>query len=97
MSAFLTIVIVPVIQILLWLINIYEWIIIIVIIMSWINPDPYNPIVHFLYSITEPVFRFARRILPLRVGMIDLSPLIIFLLLAILKRFLGYLLFQITI
>ncbi len=90
MDAVVTIVIIPVIQILLWVLKIYEWVLIITIFMSWINPDPYNPIVRFLYSVTEPVFRLARRYFPIRFGMIDFSPILVFLLLAIIRRFLVY-------
>ncbi len=38
------------------LLSIYFWIVIISALLSWVRPDPYNPIVRFLYSITEPVF-----------------------------------------
>ncbi len=90
MDAVVNIAILPVIQMLLWLLKIYEWILIITIFMSWINPDPYNPIVRFLYSVTEPVFRIARRYFPIRVGMIDLSPILVFLAISILRRALIY-------
>ena len=56
--------------------NIYMWIIIIRALISWVNPDPYNPIVQLLTKITEPVLRPIRKIAPpYKVG-IDLSPLI---------------------
>jgi YggT family protein len=56
--------------------NIYLWIIIIRALLSWVNPDPYNPIVQFLTRITEPVLRPLRKLVPAyRLG-IDLSPLI---------------------
>ncbi len=55
------------------------WVYIIIIaaraILSWVNPDPYNPIVRFLYAATEPVLRPIRRRLP-AMG-IDFSPLIV--------------------
>jgi YggT family protein len=60
------------------ILQIYMWIVIIGALLSWVNPDPYNPIVRFLYSATEPVFSWIRRSLPfLRVGGIDFSPLIV--------------------
>jgi YggT family protein len=60
------------------LLQIYMWIVIIGALLSWVNPDPYNPIVRFLYSATEPVFTWIRRKLPfLRMGGIDFSPLIL--------------------
>jgi len=56
--------------------NIYMWVIIIRALLSWVNPDPYNPIVQFLTRITEPVLRPLRKLVPAyRLG-IDLSPLI---------------------
>jgi YggT family protein len=56
--------------------NIYMWVIIIRALISWVNPDPYNPIVQFLQRITEPVLRPLRKLVPsYRLG-IDLSPLI---------------------
>ncbi len=58
------------------LLNIYMWVIIIRALISWVNPDPYNPIVQFLQKVTEPVLRPLRRLAPTyRIG-IDLSPLI---------------------
>jgi YggT family protein len=58
--------------------SIYMWIIIIRAIISWVNPDPYNAIVQFLYRCTEPVLEPIRRSLPIiyRVG-IDFSPIIV--------------------
>ena len=57
----------------LWL---YNLVIIAAVLISWVSPDPFNPIVQFLRSVTEPVFDWIRRRLPFtRVGMIDLSPL----------------------
>ena len=68
-------------------VEIYFWIIIARAILSWVNPDPYNPIVRFLYQATEPVLGRIRRFLPY-LGGIDLSPLIVLLGLLFLKRFL---------
>ncbi len=56
--------------------NIYMWIVIIRALISWVNPDPYNPIVQILTKITEPVLRPIRKLVPpYKIG-IDLSPLI---------------------
>ena len=54
----------------------YIWVVIARALISWVNPDPYNPIVRFLYNVTEPVLRPVRRILPMGIG-IDFSPLIV--------------------
>lgn len=66
----------------------YMWIIIARAVLSWVNPDPYNPIVRFLYSITEPVLYAIRRRIPASFGGIDFSPMIIILVLLFLQNFL---------
>jgi YggT family protein len=68
--------------------TIYMWVIIARAILSWVNPDPYNPIVRFLYNITEPVLWWVRRRVPLVFGGLDLSPLLILLAIVFLQRFL---------
>jgi YggT family protein len=61
-----------------WLLGLYSWIIIAAALISWVNPDPYNPIVRFLRQVTEPVLAPVRRMLPpWRTGGLDLSPLIV--------------------
>jgi len=67
--------------------NIYMWLIIARAILSWVNPDPYNPIVRFLYNITEPVLSYVRRRLPLVYGGLDLSPLLVLLVIAFCNYF----------
>ena len=69
----------------LWL---YMWIIIIRAVISWVNPDPYNPIVRFLYSVTDPVLLALRRRLPLFYGGIDFSPIVVILVIMFLQQFL---------
>ena len=68
--------------------NIYMWIIIIRAVLSWVNPDPYNPIVRMLYRVTEPVMAPVRRWIPWRGLGIDLSPVIILLAIVFLQSFL---------
>lgn len=76
--------------------TIYTWIVIIAALISWVSPDPYNPIVRFLYAVTEPVFGFVRRLLPLpRVG-IDFSPLIVLLAIIFLQQFIVRTLHQVA-
>lgn len=60
------------------LLNLYTYIIIARALISWVNPDPYNPIVSFLHRATEPVLYRIRRLLP-DLGGFDLSPLIVIL------------------
>ena len=59
-------------------IRLYSIVIMIAVLVSWVSPDPFNPVVQFLRSVTEPLFAWVRRHLPFAVvGMIDLSPLIV--------------------
>ncbi len=71
------------------------WLILIRALISWVNPDPLNPIVQFLYKTTEPILEPVRRRLPLnfRFG-IDISPIIVFLLIIFLQSFLIRTLFD---
>jgi len=71
-----------------YILTIYMWLIIIRAVISWVNPDPYNPIVNFLYQITEPVLYRIRRYLPFRGMAIDISPLIAFVIIFFLDQFL---------
>ena len=68
--------------------SLYMWIIIAQALISWVNPDPYNPIVRFLYRVTEPVLSPIRRWLPLRGMGIDFSPIIVILVIYFLQLFL---------
>ena len=56
--------------------TIYMYIIIAAAVITWVNPDPYNPIVKFLYAATEPILRPIRRRLGMSIG-IDISPIIV--------------------
>ena len=67
--------------------NLYLWVIIARAVISWVNPDPYNRIVRFLYSVTDPVLLAIRRRLPLYFGGIDFSPIIVILAILFLQRF----------
>lgn len=68
--------------------TLYMWVIIFRAVISWVNPDPYNPLVRFLYRATEPVLSPVRRLLPFgRMG-VDLSPVIVLLAIYFLQLFL---------
>lgn len=69
------------------ILTIYSFIVIAAALISWVNPDPYNPIVRFLYRATEPVLRPIRKLVPLRLP-IDISPLILLLLIYFSRNFL---------
>ena len=71
----------------LWII---QWLVIVAAVISWVNPDPRNPIVQFLYRSTEPILRPFRRILPPnRTGGIDFSPLLVILVILFIRTFLS--------
>ena len=59
------------------LLHIYIWIVIIAALLSWVQPDPYNPIVRTLYAMTEPVLDWVREHLPVYFGVLDLSPIVV--------------------
>ena len=67
---------------------IYLWIVVARALVSWVSPDPYNPIVRFLYSATEPVLYRLRRLVPLYAGGIDFSPILVFVAILFLQQFL---------
>lgn len=77
------------VEYLLWA---YMWVLIIRALISWVNPDPWNPIVQFLHRITEPVLRPVRQRLPMT-G-IDFSPIIVILAIMFLQRLLVPVLVQ---
>jgi YggT family protein len=65
----------------------FMWVVIARAILSWVNPDPFNPIVRFIRNITEPVLYRIRSILPASFGGIDFSPIIVFLVVIFLRTF----------
>jgi len=67
--------------------TIFMWIIIARAILSWVSPDPYNPIVRFIHNVTEPVLYQVRRRIPLNFGGMDFSPIIILLAVIFLQQF----------
>ena len=58
---------------------VFMWIVIARAVLSWVSPDPFNPIVRFIHNITEPVLYEIRRRIPVHFGGIDLSPIIVIL------------------
>jgi YggT family protein len=71
-----------------FLLTAYMWIIIGRAVVSWVSADPYNPVVRFLYEATEPVLSRIRGILPMSVGGIDFSPVIVIMGIIFLQSFL---------
>jgi YggT family protein len=83
-------------QILHMVINVYIWVVIIAALVTWVRPDPYNPIVQALFRLTEPVYAKIRRYIPTAVGGIDLAPLILIFGLQFIDLFFVKLLFQMS-
>ena len=73
-----------VLNMVLWL---YMWIIIARAVLSWVSPDPYNPIVRFINNVTEPVLYRIRSMIPLGFGGIDFSPIVAILIIYFLQNF----------
>ena len=59
------------------ILTLYKYILLASVVVSWVNADPYNPLVNFIYRVTDPVLRRIRRHMP-DTGMLDLSPLVAF-------------------
>ncbi|HIP83222.1 MAG TPA: YggT family protein [Desulfocapsa sulfexigens] len=75
-------------QLIDFLLTAYMWVIIGRAIISWVNADPYNPIVRFLYNVTEPLLSRIRRLVPMSAGGIDFSPMILIMVIMFLQSFL---------
>lgn len=73
-------------MLLLRLLDLYGLLIFVRIILSWVYPDPYSPVVRFFHAVTDPVLAPLRRIIPPIGGMIDISPMIAILLIQLLKH-----------
>ncbi len=81
-------------QSIMMLLNFYFMIVIIAAVISFVNPNPYNPIVRILSSVTEPVFSWFRRRLPLVFGGIDLSPALVIVIILLLNSLVSHSLIQ---
>jgi len=57
--------------------QIYILILVARVLITWVNPDPYNPIVRFLSNAADPLLNRVRRMLPLQIGGLDLSPIVV--------------------
>ncbi len=76
------------------LLNLYFWVIFARAILSWIRPDPYNPIVRIIYNLVDPVTYRITKIIPTRIGMIDVAPFILMLAIIFVQKFLVATLFD---
>ena len=70
-----------------WILDLYSWVIIAAALITWVSPDPRNPVVKFLRRVTEPVLRPVRHLLPpWKTGGLDLSPLIVIIAIQFVER-----------
>lgn len=77
--------------------TIYMFIVIARALISWVSPDPYNPIVRFLHNATDPLLYRLRRMLPiLQAGAFDFSPIVLLLLLSVAQQFIVGLLMRLA-
>ena len=76
--------------------TIYMWIVIARAVVSWVNPDPYNPIVRFLNNVTEPVLYRIRRFIPVYFGGFDFSPILVIVAIIFIQTFLIQSLYQLA-
>ena len=79
--------IVAIATILDYALTIASWFVIIRALISWVNPDPYNPIVQFLYKVTEPILAPFRRVIPMYRAGLDISPIFALIFILFLKLF----------
>ncbi len=75
--------------VILTIITLYKWVVIISALLSWVNPDPYNPIVQMLHRLTQPAYDLVRKFVPTVFGGMDLAPLIVVFALIFLETFLS--------
>jgi len=66
------------------------------VVVSWVNANPFNPVVHFLYNVTEPILEKVRQTVPVNFGGFDLSPIIVWIGIVFVKRFLVQSLYDIA-
>lgn len=70
-------ILIPLMSLFSGLIEIYMWVIIVAALLTWVKPDPYNPIVQMLYRLTQPAYALVRRYIPTMFNGVDLAPLVI--------------------
>ncbi len=71
------------------LLTIYFWIIFVRALLSWVQPDPYNPLVRIICKLVDPVTSRISRMFPTRVGMVDLAPFVLMLVIMLLQEIIA--------
>ena len=85
---------IKVISLLSYLLSLYIWVVIIRAFLSWVRPDPYSPVVRFISNLVDPVTDRISKIIPTRVGMVDLAPLILIVIIHLIQSYLLPLVIQ---
>ena len=85
---------ISIVTLVLGLISLYKWVIIISAVLSWVQPDPFNPIVQTLNRLTYPAYRFIRRLIPTNFGGVDIAPIVLIFGLVFIETFLTQLFFS---
>ncbi len=88
------IVLITFLQMFKMIISLYIWVVVIAALISWVRPDPYNPIVQVLYKLTEPIYMYIRKYIPTIIGGIDLAPLILIFALEFLEMLISNILYR---
>jgi len=78
-------ILISILQFINLIIGLYIWVVIIAALITWVQPNPYNPIVRFLYAVTEPIYAYIRRFIPTNFGGFDIAPIILILVLEFLQ------------
>ncbi len=68
-----------------YLLQIYLWIVIIRAVLSWVQPNPGNPLVRFIYNLVDPVTYRISKVIPTRLGAVDMAPMILIVLIVLLR------------
>lgn len=68
------------------ILSLYMWIVIASAVVTWVNPDPGNPIVRALRGLTEPAYRYIRRLIPTNFGGLDIAPMLLILVILFLQE-----------
>ena len=71
-------------------VEVYIWVVVIASLLSFVNPDPYNPVVQFLYRVTNPAYSFVRKLIKTNFNGLDLAPLVIIIGLQVIIIFIGF-------
>jgi YggT family protein len=76
-----------------WVLKVYSLVVIVRALLTWVSPDPYNPLVRFISRLVDPVSYKISRIIPTRIGMVDISPIILLVLIQVIRELLRRILF----